>query len=315
MKPIDPRLQNLSYSTVLNLHSCPRRFQLDKLQAQREEQDDPNSYQAVTFGYGHVVGLGIQLAMEDKTEAEIVWQMFLMWEPDLFAQNERQAKSFWLAVVAVQQFLAMRASGYLADYQLVQYQGKPACELSFRVTFPDGFKYRGFVDVVLQHRISGEVIVLELKTSSATSLNPATYKNSLQALSYSMVIDTIFPALSSFQVLYLVYATKTREYHHLQFPKTAMQKALAIRELMLDIETIKMYHEEDVFPMRGESCFNFYRECHYLNLCTLSTELLTDPLQEGDLKQEEFQIELTLADLIKSQLAASSTQSTESEES
>lgn len=312
MKPIDPRLQNLSYSTVLNLHSCPRRFQLDKLQSQREEQADPNSYQAITFGYGHMVGLGIQLAMEGKTEQEIIWQLFLGWEPDLFAENIKQAKSFWLAVTAVQQFLAMRASGYLAEYELVQYKGKPACELSFRVTFPDGFKYRGFVDVVLQHRTTGEVVVLELKTSSALSLNPATYKNSLQALSYSMVIDTIFPALSSFQVLYLVYTTKTREYHHLQFPKNAMQKALAIRELMLDIETIKMYHAEDVFPMRGESCFNFYRECNYLNLCTLSTSHLTEPYNpETDAKIEEFQIELTLVDLINSQLKKASTQEEE----
>ena len=84
---------------------------------------------------------------------------------------------------------------------------------------------------------------------------------------------------------------------------------------MLDIETIKMYHEEDVFPMRGESCFNFYRECHYLNLCTLSTELLTDPFDpERDIKQEEFQIELTLVDLINSQLAKASTSTTESQE-
>jgi len=231
--------------------------------------------------------------------------MLQMWEPDLFADNTKQVKSFWHAVLAVEKFLAMRKNGYLEDYELVIYDGKPACELSFRVTFPDGFKYRGFVDIVLKHKVTGEVIVLELKTSSSTNLNPATYKNSLQALSYSMVIDTIFKGLSSFQVLYLVYTTKSMEYNYLQFPKTAMQKALAIRELMLDIEVIKMYHAEGIFPMRGESCYDFYKECHYLNLCTLSTERLTEPMTEeaiNKLATETFQIELSLLDLIQTQI-------------
>lgn len=295
---MDHRIQNLSYSSLLTLHSCPRLFQLEKLQAERPEVDYESS---VTFAFGHLVGEGIQLALEGKTLDQIYFNLFLKWEPDLFAENIRQVKSFWHGMFAVEKFVAMQASGYLQDYELVYYEGKPASELSFRITFPDGFKYRGFVDAVLQHKITGKILVLECKTSSATNLNPATYKNSAQAIGYSVVLDSLFPDLSSYEVLYLVYLTKQMNYEQLPFEKSYLQRALWIKELLLDIETIKMYEAEGIYPMRGESCFSFYRECNYLGICTLATESLTDP--ECEPKAEEYQIELTLADLIQSQLS------------
>jgi hypothetical protein len=300
MQSLDPRILNLSYSSLLTLHSCPRRFQLDKLQAPTETLEDIDS--SVTFAFGHIVGHGIQCTLTGMNPDQVMWEMFLMWKPDLLAENPKQVKSFWYGVLAVQKFAALREQGFLDDYELVQYQGKPAVELSFRISFQDGFKYRGFVDVVLQHKTSGKVLVLELKTTSSASMNPATYKNSSQAIGYSIVLDALFPDLSSYEVLYLVYVTKTFEYHPLPFDKSYLQRALWIRELLLDIEVIKMYEEAGVFPMHGESCYNFYRECKYLNLCTLSTEVLTDVYEDGMEKVEEFQIEITLQDLLDSQL-------------
>jgi hypothetical protein len=258
---------------------------------------------SVTFSFGHIVGLGIQLALQGKTEEQILWELFLMWEPDLFAENPKQVKSFWHGVLAVQKFMRMQEQGFLSDYELVSYNDIPACELSFRITFPDGFKYRGFVDVVLRHKVTGEVLVLELKTTASSALNPATYKNSAQAIGYSVVLDVLFPELSSYKVLYLVYTTKTYEYNQLPFDKSYLQRALWIRELLLDIETIKMYEEAGIYPMRGESCYDFFKECFYYGICTLSTASLTSPLEEGEEKREEFQINLTLQDLINSQLA------------
>jgi hypothetical protein len=296
---MDPRLQQLSYSSLLTLHSCPRKFQLDKLQAEFIPEDAESS---VTFAFGHIVGHGIQLCFEGSTLEQTTWILFQEWKPDLYAENTKQVKSFYHALFAVQKFYAMYSLGYLNEYELVQYNGKPACELSFRISTPDGFKYRGFVDVVLRNKNTGEIIVLELKTTSSTSLNPATYKNSAQAIGYSVVLDVLFPELSSYQVLYLVYTTKNYEYNPLPFEKSYLQRALWIRELLLDIELIKMYEGAGVYPMHGESCYNFYRECKYYGLCTLSTDSLTDPPPE-EAKVEEFQIELTLQDLIESQLS------------
>lgn len=302
---MDKRLLNLSYSSRLDLHSCPRRFQLSRLSATRDNAEDAEA--SVTFAFGHVVGQGIQHCFEERTETEVFWQMFLMWKPDLFATNERQKKSFWLAVAAIQQFRSLRAGGYLNEWELVYHDGEPACELSFAINLPNSYRYRGFVDAVLQHKTDGRIMVLEVKTSSATNLNPASYKNSAQAVGYSVVLDHLFPDLSSYEVLYLVYLTKSLKFEPLPFSKSYLQRALWIQELLLDCELLTLYEKTGVYPMHGESCLPFYRECEYLQTCTLSTEYLTSPMteeQEAALaqKESEYQINVTIEDLIKAQL-------------
>lgn len=307
---MDPRLQQLSYSSLLKLHSCPRKLQLDRLNADGEDKDLDGSGN-VTFAYGHIVGEGIQRVLEGKTEEEVIWKMFLGWHADLADENVKQRKSFYLAVIAVQKFVNLAAQGLLQDYELVYYEGKPATELSFIVYLPNGFKLRGFVDAVLRHRISGAILVLECKTSSATSLNAATYKNSAQAIGYSIVLDVLFPELSSYEVLYLVYMTKAMEYEALPFTKSYLQRALWIQELLLDIETIELYERVGVYPMRGESCYSFYRECEYINLCSMSTSHLTKKLtpeivEEIEESNSHYQIKLQLSDLINAQIEKTS---------
>lgn len=296
----DYRIRQLSYSSLLTLHSCPRKFQLYRLRTTHRAEEDSKS--TVTFAFGHIVGEGIQLALEGKSIEEVIWKMFLGWHTDLFAEDIKAQKSFWSAVTALRRFYSLRESGFLAEYELVYYDGKPACELSFSIEFPDGFRLRGFVDAVLRHKESGKVIVLECKTTGTTTINPATYKNSAQAVGYSIVLDAIFPDLSSYEVLYLVYGTKTGEYVPIVFQKTYLQRALWIRELLLDIETIKMYETAEVYPMHGESCYSFFRECEYFNTCQLSTEYLTKPCTPEEEDVTQYQITLSLEDLLNTQL-------------
>jgi hypothetical protein len=301
---MDLRIKQLSYSSLLTFHSCPRKFQLYKLNATIEQDEDIS--RSLTFAYGHAVGKGIQDILDHKDEDQWLWEMFIEWDTDLLADNPKQNKSFWGAVLAIQQFEHMRSQGYLDGYELVQYKDAPAVELSFVIHLPDGFKYRGYVDAVLQHNETGKVLVLEVKTTSAYSVNPATYKNSAQAIGYSIVLDAIFPDLNAYEVLYLVYQTKSESYQQLPFEKSYYSRALWIRELLLDVEVIKMYEDTTIYPMRGESCFTYFRECEYFNTCTLSTEnLITPPPPQEAIDEElaKFQIHVTLDDLIQSQLS------------
>ena len=312
---IDYRIRQLSYSSRLTLHSCPRKFQLYKLRSTRSSEE--SVFQSITFSFGHVIGEAVQLALQNRTESEVIFAMFLRWKPDLFADNTKQNKSFFSAVIAVKRFYALLSGGFLQDYELVSFQDKPACELSFAINFPDGFRYRGHVDAVLRHKITGEVLVLELKTTAAKALNPATYKNSAQAIGYSIVLDSIFPDLSSYKVLYLVYQSTENNFTPLEFTKTYLQRALWIRELLLDIEKIKMYEEAEVYPMHGESCVTFSKEtekeskvwegdCEYLQVCTLSTEHLTKTCTPAEEDKTEYQVTLSLADLLETQLEKTS---------
>jgi hypothetical protein len=304
---MDIRLASLSYSSLLTFHSCPRKYQLYRLSAKANENEDASS--SVTFAFGHVVGLGIQEYITHHSVDETFWKCFLEWDADLLADNQKQVKSFWLAMAAVQRFISMCNNGYMKDWTLCIYEGKPATELSFIVNFPDGFTYKGYVDAVLQNNTTGEVMVLECKTTSAASVNAAAYKNSFQAIGYSIVLDALFPTLSSYQVQYLIYKSKAKEFDVMQFEKSYLDRALWIRSLLLDIETIKMYEEAGIYPMHGESCNDFYRECEYFGLCTLATERITDPLSDEEIEviknrnETEFQITLHINDLIAAQLS------------
>ena len=94
----------------------------------------------------------------------------------------------------------------------------------------------------------------------------------------------------------------------MDFQKDYLSRALWIREILLDIEMIKLYENAGIYPMHGESCNDFFRECEYMNLCTLSTDKLTDPLRSEDVirildsNHGDFEINLSLNDLIMSQL-------------
>ena len=173
---------------------------------------------------------------------------------------------------------------------------------------PDGFSYRGFVDAVLKHKTTGEIMVLENKTSSGTA-NSAMYKNSGQAVGYSVVLDILFPELSSYLVLYLVYETQSYAYVELPFRKSLLQRALWLQELLIDVERIKLYESFKTYPMHGEACFDFFRDCEYLSLCTMSTESLTRaaPLTqeivdkiEADLAKYQFHVDFY--SLVESQI-------------
>jgi len=228
--------------------------------------------------------------------------MFLMWHTDLLARDDKGNKSFWEAVTALDRFLALREQGFLNEYELVYYQDRPACELSFCILLPDGFRLRGFVDAVLRHRITGKILVLECKTTGSSALNPASYKNSAQAIGYSIVLDHLFPELSAYEVLYLIYTTKNREYNPIPFTKTYLQRALWIRELLLDVELIKMYEDAGVYPMHGESCYSFFRECEFFQTCTLSTDYLTKPCTPEEEDKTEYQVVISMNDLLTTQL-------------
>lgn len=298
---IDYRVRQLSHSARELLSSCPRLYQLNRLRTTQRTIESLET--SITFSFGHVVGEGIQQVMCGKSEDEVIWAMFQMWHVDLLEEDTKRAKSFWLAVIAIQKFIQLRSSGFLDEYDVMMYQGVFACELSFRIQFPDGFNYRGSVDCVLVHRQTSKILVLELKTTGFTSVNSATYKNSGQAIGYSIVLDHLVPDLSSYEVLYLVYKTKSFEFEPITFVKSYLQRALWLRELLLDIDTIKMYEEAEVYPMRGNACVRWGRDCEYIQTCGMSTQSLMSSGTAADLDTKEYQIDVSLLDLLNTQFS------------
>jgi hypothetical protein len=198
----------------------------------------------------------------------------------------------------------MVEEGFLAeDYEVAQFHGKPAAELSFCIDLGDGFYYRGYVDLILIHKPTGQYLILELKTSSANYVDPVTYKNSSQAIGYSVVLDTIAPGVSSYAVQYLVYMTKLERFETFDFPKTFRQRVLWIQDILWDKKQIAdmagFYGNDGIWQVRGESCKNFGRPCDYLDVCQLDTHSLATPLTENQVADpKDYQFTFTIQDLL-----------------
>jgi len=305
---IDPRFGRLSYSGLTTLHACPRKFQLDKLQAEKAAQDISTS---VTFAYGHAIGEGIQQYLINRSVVDeqvafdtALWKMFLAWDCDLLAENDKQKKSFFRAVATMLQFRHLIREGLLGnEWVVAEFNGKPAAELSFRIDLGDGFYYRGYVDLVLRNTVTGELLILEIKTSSANYVNHYGYKNSAQAIGYSVVLDTIAPGTSSYSVQYLVYMTKLERFEPFDFPKTFRQRVQWLQDLMWDkkqiADMVAFYGNDGVWQVRGESCTDFGKVCEYMDMCGMDTSRMTAPLLETQLHEDkEYQFEFTIQELL-----------------
>ena len=287
-------LKNLSYSGLQTEHSCPRKFYLDKSSPTLNDFVDFDK--SVTFAFGHSVGLGLQEYLIHQSLPKTLFKMFLEWEIDLLADDPKRKKSFWEACFAIEKFAHLRHEIF-EDYELATYNGKPCIELSFRITMPDGYFYRGYVDAVLIHRTTGKVIVLENKTTAAKVTDAAMYKNSFQALGYSVVLDKIWPSLSSYQVYYLVYNTNNYEYLTLPFIKSLSDRAEWLSTLWLKTQTMNLYQSTGVWPKEGSSCFNFFHQCQHYTTCSFP---LLNPITEIE-DDTVYDIETTFESLIEAQ--------------
>lgn len=232
--------------------------------------------------------------------------MFLAWDHELFDRQDKDCKSFWEAVYALEKFEPY-AIQILSEWEVATFDGKPAVELSYKVDLQNGFYYRAYIDIVLKNKKTGHLLVLELKTTKSKEVHEALYKNSTQALGYSLVTDLIDQEHSSYYVWYLVYKSTERDFEHLPFMKSRLDKAKWIKSVLADCRRIQSFIDDQFFPMHGESCLDFYRPCQYFGFCEMSDKAIMAPQAilearvEEELK-EEFTFNFTLNDIINRQL-------------
>jgi hypothetical protein len=275
--------KGLSYSRSQLLHLCPRKFQLIEIFGLVSKEEN------VDFDYGHMVGAGVQhLVAHPGDVARAVLVGLSAWDGNLFAESEKpQAKkNVWYAIRAIQKFAEyQKEKTFFRDYEIAFFRDhngkmKPAIEVTFQIRCYEGYTYEGHIDLILRNKKNGQYLILELKTSSFSNLDEAMYKNSAQTLGYSVILDSIaksdpdLNATSSYHVMYLIYKSGKMEYEDMPFPKSKLQRAHFINFLVLDIEQAEMFREYNIYPMRGEACYNFFRQCEFFEKCTYSDEAL-----------------------------------------
>lgn len=288
-KEVDPRFKRLSYSSDLLFNGCERKFQILKMNPRPDKQDELDWKRRLTFSFGTVVGEAVQHILEGWAKDKVIFHAFKSWNEHLFSENDKQKKTFFHALNAIVKFISMREDGFLDEYELVYYDGKPASELSFKVNFPEGFTERGFVDIVLRNKITDKFAIFEIKTDSGRYMRPEKYKNSSQATGYSVILDRIEPGQTEYTVYYLVYMTWLEQWECFEFAKTATMRAAWVDDKLETNDRIKSLVAKrgnyGIWPMRGNHCMSFNSACQFLGTCHMSTDSLVVPLRESDFEE------------------------------
>lgn len=297
-----------SYSQSLDLHACPRKYQLTKQEAKQPAAVGFVQQTNLDFAFGHSVGAGIQTLIATGDLTKGLFAGFISWKADYFADADdiaakwgkrtKKCKSLAYAQLAIEKFFSQGLSN---EWEIVILpDGSPAVEIAFVVDTENGYKHYGHIDLLLRSKTTGRIAVWELKTTGYADVDEASYANSSQALSYGVVLDVIYPELSEYDVIYAVYSSTGMEWTTLPFRKSLTQKAEWIQDVLLDHNAIKTYRSLNFFPKRGESCKLFNRRCQYFGTCDLTSHVQYTDLPEGR-EAEKSHFTITLTDILKHQ--------------
>lgn len=283
----------LSYSSLELFHVCPRKWQLSRFY--KRSPGDMHT------AFGHAVGEAIAAIAAGEALEPVIFHMFLTFEADLL-EVHKSKKSFALAVEAVSSFKLLWDEQLSMEWEVLYVEGKPAAELGLRVSIGN-YIYRGFVDLVLKNKYTGEIAILENKTTGARSAVEAMYGNSNQSLGYAVILDKIVPDLSSYLVLHTVFTSFNSTWNVFPVAKSMVKRANWLRDLIYTVRTLEMYQEDGNFPLQGSGCVSYGKQCGFYGVCDAPTEELVPVIphieEEDDSK---YHFSFTIDELLQQQL-------------
>lgn len=293
----------LSYSALGTFLTCERMFQLDRLLVGAPPKQD---YPATVFGKAFGEGVSTYLLTQDIDQA--IYAAWKAYYPILEDDKRTEEILMNLLIVSVP-----RLDDLLLDWEVAVFDGKPAVELSFRLNNLVSSKlhniyFVGYVDVVLKNRWTGRYAILENKTTGMNlfDLDPL-YKNSGQALGYSIVLDKIAGVENSeYDVLYLVGQLNSKTsggfaptVHVKTFPKTLQDRLNWFIALSMDASRLEQMLGFNVFPMRGGSCLQYMRPCKHFGTCNMQA---LDEYKEIEEDTVDYQFVYNLEELVDSHI-------------
>lgn len=256
----------LSHTALDVLHTCERKFQLDRLLVgENTKQDWPST----VFGKAYGVGVASYMIHQDVDLA--LWEAFLEYYPIL--EEPRKTQEICLALILSS---VSHLDNILQDWEVATFNNKPAAELSFRLNIDERFYFVGYVDLVLKNRWTNKYAIMEVKHTGLNlfDLSPL-YQNSGQALGYSIVLDKIVGEdQSDYSVLYLAAQLGsgngfTPVIHILPYSKNLQDRFNWFIALSMDVEHLHTMLNSNVFPLRGSNCLQYMKGCKHLGTCNL----------------------------------------------
>lgn len=282
----------LGYSTLNSLDTCERLYQLDHLLSNGAPRE-----QSEHFVFGHFFGEGVAHYFIHQDREAAMFMGWLNYYPQIETPKKNQAKAVKALEAAFEAI-----DNLLQDWEVVEFEGKPAAELSFKLRIDGTYYFAGHIDLVLRNKWSGQYCIFECKTTGLQLLDlDPLYKNSGQALGYSIVLDRIVgEELSSYGVLYFVAQLGKPDNFYSkiwikQYDKTLLDRLNWFMTLGLDVERLHRMAELNSYPKRGGSCLMFNRPCKHFGVCGLHGMDRPLPFIED---QETYQFDYDMQELV-----------------
>ena len=287
----------LSHSSLDTLHSCERKWQLEKLLVDPSVREE--SEHTV---FGRALGAGVATYMVTQDIEQAIYQLWLAYWPEL----ESDKKSIVHCIAALQSAV-QHCDTLLMEYEVATFKdGKPAVELSYRLDINENYYFVGYIDLVLRNRFTGIYSVFDVKSTGLQLLDLSPlYQNSGQVLGYSVAIDKIVgEQQASYGIGYIACQINAAKYtsktHIFYWEKSLLDRLNWFMTLGLDVKHLEMMAQMNYYPRRGDSCLKYNKPCRYFGTCQLHS---LDIPRKREVDTIEYDFRYDLEDLIQDHIA------------
>lgn len=278
----------LSHSSMGVLSSCARKFEFRKLFPQQKREDNfaadvgsalHAAYQNYLIHYNEQSAI-MELIMHFPHEAK--YSMPNEWGKVPTSKYD-PSRDFYAALATLYEmmkndFIRSFKVAYIINDKGVEV---PAIEVPFEIVFKGVYlgpkekrmsvSYIGFIDAILQNRLSGMYRTTDIKTHRSTSSRrDAEFQFNGQQVPYGIVLQHILnQPVDEFEVHYFdcyVDLIKCRADNWV-FKKSQVYMQEWLTTMILSLRQLDSYLKMDFFPRTSHGCLSFQKPCFYLNLC------------------------------------------------
>jgi hypothetical protein len=241
----------------------------------------------VHTGYGSAFGAGLQALLSglslDKAKVEAIANYRYS---EIYPVAYADEKSLFHCLNSLTRFYETELEELTQDWEALIVDGVPASEISFAIRYPNDFYDRGYIDFILQHKVTKKILVVEIKTDGGyPSKNPqageAKFRNSNQGNGYALVADFLANKLgveNEISVVYIVHRTKTNSFEPYLFVKTPEARLRFIKDRLAELGSLDFLirrtqdkESPEPFPMYG-NCTTYGSVCQYYGICELKQD-------------------------------------------
>lgn len=261
----------LSFSRLRTFYACPRKFQLKEIS--EAGMHEPTIHTA----FGSAFGAGLQELWRTGSLARAYLAAHAAWDYPALEDiwGKAKAKSMFHVFESLRLYESTVYSQQACIYQLPVLDF-PSIETFVYISFGNRYNYQVHIDLILQNKVTQELTVTEIKTSSKLH-QAAHWQNSLQTDGYFAVVKAIGAKYNlpvSNEKIYICLQTGKLDsmednygFHVFHFHQVEDNNSFNLT-LLQDISTIEMYRQDQHFPKRGESCIDSYNNvCEFFGSC------------------------------------------------